>query len=403
MLQGVLSPDRNDRRGFWRYFAANPGLFVVLREMLSKENRKLDLHTLEGQPDPELVGTRSTVGGYNLNRDYMKAEAVEMMNLNKNIYYKWWPEVTVDCHTTNGSKHGYELTYGTAMNPASPPEPMEYVRTKMLPEITKRLFKRTEFRTFFYGNFVDEKDPSKGWKTYSHLPRYGSNYRGLTGRMDILSEAYSYIPFELRVKVNREFLWEIFNYVKDNAKEIIDKVKPRPLMDEIPIKAELEAYDEEYEILARDIDERTLQRLELKSYKIKFWGKFKPTQTVKRPKAYVIRKSMTKVIDRLNIHSIKMTEMDKDQELDVTSFTVTDVKTFDSADHGSMKRQECKVTVEKKKSKKKFTQGDILVPADQPLGNLVVYLLEPESDDGLATWGYFVATTGKELNVYRIE
>jgi N-6 DNA Methylase len=36
MLQRVLSPDRSDRRGFWRYFAANPSVFLAVRNMLRK-------------------------------------------------------------------------------------------------------------------------------------------------------------------------------------------------------------------------------------------------------------------------------------------------------------------------------------------------------------------------------
>jgi hypothetical protein len=35
--------------------------------------------------------------------------------------------------------------------------------------------------------------------------------------------------------------------------------------------------------------------------------------------------------------------------------------------------------------------GDVLVRTDQVLGTLAVYLLEPESDDGLVRWGYFDA------------
>lgn len=33
-LRRVLSPDRTDRRGFWRYFAANPSLSIAVRDML---------------------------------------------------------------------------------------------------------------------------------------------------------------------------------------------------------------------------------------------------------------------------------------------------------------------------------------------------------------------------------
>ena len=38
-----------------------------------------------------------------------------------------------------------------------------------------------------------------------------------------------------------------------------------------------------------------------------------------------------------------------------------------------------------------FPQGTILVRTAQPLGALVCYLLEPESEDGLVTWNFFDA------------
>jgi hypothetical protein len=36
MLRRILSPDRSDRRGFWRYFSANPAVFVAVQEMLRR-------------------------------------------------------------------------------------------------------------------------------------------------------------------------------------------------------------------------------------------------------------------------------------------------------------------------------------------------------------------------------
>ena len=141
-------------------------------DLIDPANRKLDLAKLEGQIGPDGgVGTRYTADGINLNRDYMKMEAVESRNLSK-LYAKWQPTLTVDCHTTDGSIHGFALTYDTGHIPNAP---CAYVESTMLPEISRRLDRRTKIRTFFYGNFVDEKDLSKGWATYSHRPRYGSH------------------------------------------------------------------------------------------------------------------------------------------------------------------------------------------------------------------------------------
>lgn len=45
-----------------------------------------------------------------------------------------------------------------------------------------------------------------------------------------------------------------------------------------------------------------------------------------------------------------------------------------------------------------------MVRTAQPLGRLVCYLLEPESDDGLVDWNFFDAylETGKTFPVYKL-
>ena len=38
---------------------------------------------------------------------------------------------------------------------------------------------------------------------------------------------------------------------------------------------------------------------------------------------------------------------------------------------------------------KRFKKGDFVVDLAQPLSNLIFYLLEPQSDDGLINWNFF--------------
>lgn len=51
-----------------------------------------------------------------------------------------------------------------------------------------------------------------------------------------------------------------------------------------------------------------------------------------------------------------------------------------------------------------FPAGTIMVRTAQPLGRLVCYLLEPESDEGLVDWNFFDAyvETGKTFPVYKL-
>jgi hypothetical protein len=84
------------------------------------------------------------------------------------------------------------------------------MREQVLPVVTQRLKQRTGLDTFYYGNFVqDEGGTGAGWLTYPHHPRFGSNYRGLTNRLDLLLETYSYLEFRDRVFTTYEFVQEV--------------------------------------------------------------------------------------------------------------------------------------------------------------------------------------------------
>lgn len=42
MIRRVLTPARSDRRGFWRYFAANPTVYIALCELLGEQHVQTD-------------------------------------------------------------------------------------------------------------------------------------------------------------------------------------------------------------------------------------------------------------------------------------------------------------------------------------------------------------------------
>ncbi len=70
------------------------------------------------QNGPEMVGTRQNASRWNLNRDYIGVDAPEtrgaMAMLNA-----WNPDLFMDLHTTDGSIHGYGLTYSPPLTPTA--------------------------------------------------------------------------------------------------------------------------------------------------------------------------------------------------------------------------------------------------------------------------------------------
>lgn len=227
------------------------------------------------QPGPELVGTRQNASGWNLNRDYIDADAPEtrgslaMLNL-------WNPDLFMDLHTTDGSIHGYALTYSPSLTPTSV-NVIPYAANTMLPAIRQRMRDREGFEVQDYGDFsrprvgaaggtpggalggggfgggrgrggdstggraagrrggggprgpsleqiIADSIPTSGWvfSTYESLARYGTNYYGLRNRVAILSEAFSHDPFARRIASTYDFVTEILSYVAEHKTEILN-------------------------------------------------------------------------------------------------------------------------------------------------------------------------------------
>src|SRR5215471_177969 len=182
------------------------------------------------------VGVRENAQGLDLNRDFMKVEAPETQGLLQ-LFKKWDPHLTVDLHTTDGSYHGYHLTYSIPLNPSVDQALQDYHRQKMMSALEKAMLKEHHFRTYYYGNFSTPEslnrqqifpgeargDPKKPkiWRAFSPQPRVGVNYVGFRNRLCILSEAYSYLDFHWRVEVTAAFVEEILKYAEAHGTEII--------------------------------------------------------------------------------------------------------------------------------------------------------------------------------------
>jgi hypothetical protein len=382
------------------------------------------------QNGPELVGTRANAQDFDLNRDYIKAEAPETRAA-LSAFEKWQPDVFVDLHTTDGSYHGYALTYSPSLNPAAF-FGGAYARDSLLPVLRERMRSRHDFEVFDYGNFQDEfgrgdlTDTVKsGWYTYEPYPRYGTNYFGLRGRISILSEAYSHDPFERRVQSSYAFVREILSLAAERATEIraLEQRADSSVMAwgndpanarAIPLRSRMTTHplEEEvpYEVLVRTGDSsRTQPGVPLGirrtgrfiSAKMKVYDRFEPVLERKPPAEYALRAADTIAVRLLREHGVEVKRADADRESRVQLFTVDSVIAArrEYQGHRSV-RLEGKWSDERRS----IPAGSWIVRVAQPAGVVAFYMLEPESDDGLVTWNYFDSelAAGKEYPVYRV-
>ncbi|HWP42875.1 MAG TPA: M14 family metallopeptidase [Blastocatellia bacterium] len=381
-------------------------------------NERIDIKNRSAQNGPAGgVGIRENAQRMDLNRDFMKLDTPEARGLIEGVFNRWDPHVIIDLHTTNGSYHGYALTFSPPLNPNADRRIISFARDGLLPEVSRGLKARHKYRTYFYGNFVDERNPRnelsgagqtepKAWATFDHRPRFGNNYAGLRNRIAILSEAYSYLDFRSRVDVTDKFVRAVLDYIARHAGEVVQltrdadrKAAESGLTDGneegYGVRFELKPSSKPVEILVgsvkRTIDPRTNRpRLEAtdeaRPVKMTEYGEFRATRRIQPPAAYIIKPGHRKVIDALLNHGITVETLEKDESLNVEVYAV---RQFSRQPRAFQGHQETRLTVEAAERQETFPKGSFIISMRQPKAALVFYLLEPESDDGLANWNYF--------------
>lgn len=377
-------------------------------DAIDPANRKLDLPKLEGQIGPEKVGTRVNKSGINLNRDYMRQQAGEMRLLQSKVVQVWEPELTIDTHATNGSLHRMAMTYDVPHTvPSGRPEPIAFMRERMMPVVQQSLAANHGLLAGWYGNFVEDEqaldarrdaDPDapvrEGWMTYPHHPRFGSNYRGLTNRLDLLLECYSYLEFAERVRTTYATILEALTYVSAHGDDVMQVVaaskQPR---DRIAVRSKLEAFAEPIEVPTRT--PRTLDGAP-STVQLKYFASFVGATIVDRPAAYVVTPA---VGEHLKRHGLVVEAAEGAIDVEIAR-----VEGFGS--EGGRKILEAAQVGELDvawRRERRDVHGLVRVRTDQPLGAIAVYLCEPESDDGAIENGLVAAPArGDDFPLWRV-
>lgn len=377
-------------------------------DAIDPKNRALNLPRLEGQIGPAKVGTRVNAAGINLNRDYLRQAAPEMRQLQSRVVQVWEPELTIDTHATNGSVHRYSMTYDIPHTVESGrPEPIAFMRERMMPAVTEALSREHGLLAGWYGNFVEDErsmdartdaDPHapvrEGWMTYPHHPRFGSNYRGLTSRLDLLLECYSYLDFPDRVRTTYATVLEALHYAAAHAGDVMSVVAgSRQPRDRIAVRYRLDAFDEPIEIATRA--PRTLDGAPATA-SVRYFSKFVGTTVVDRPAGYIVP---AHVAAHLALHGLSTEPASGAREVEVATISGFGSeggrKILEASEVGELR-------VEWRRDRRALPDGAHLVRTDQPLGAIAVYLCEPESDDGAVENGLVAApAAGDEFPIWR--
>jgi hypothetical protein len=343
------------------------------------------------------VGTRPNAQELDLNRDHMKLESPEARSL-MSMLNTYDPHLAIDLHTTNGSYHAYHLTYSLPLHPNTAPKIIETLRGEWLPSITKTIKAKDAWDFYYYGNLQPEPagGAQRAWVTFDHRPRFNNNYLGLRNRIAILSEAYSYLPFDERIAVTRRFVIEILDYAKARGaeiKRIVEEADKTSIVGQtLAVRAKTKR-GPEVDILLGGVKKvahpytgaEMLQRTdEKKAERMPEWGTFEATDTERVPAAYLVPAELTRVIELIEAHGAKITRLKADAPIEAEEFVIA---TTDVAARAFQNHRERTVTgAYRPSAAKSLPAGTVVVPMNQPLARVIFTLLEPRSDDGVVNW-----------------
>jgi zinc carboxypeptidase len=342
------------------------------------------------------MGQRANAQGLDLNRDHMKLESPEARSLVA-LFTAYDPQVVIDLHTTDGSFHGYHLTYAPPLHPNTDSAIVRLLRGDWLPAVTRAIKRRDGWDFYYYGDFPGPREQGleRGWYSFDAGPRFNNNYVGLRNRIAILSEAYSYATFEERIRATYRFVEEILSYAHGHAATVRRVVAAADSADvtgrALSLRENFQRTDS-VAILVGGVaedrhpytGERMLRRLEVRRpERMPEFQTFRPTETSVAPAFYYVPATLPKVIALLEAHGVRIARLARAETRTVERFAIDSQATAANEFQGHRERtlygrwESVEVTL---------PESTVVVAVHQPLGRLAFTLLEPRSDDGVVDW-----------------
>ena len=360
------------------------------------------------QNGPDEMGWRHTPIGLNLNRDYTKLDAPEMRALIGNLYTKWWPDLLVDNHTTDGADYRYDITWAANHGAGMPAALDRWVGTNLERDVIARLVKRGHVVSPYF-DFRTYNNPRGGLEYGNSPPRFSTGYPPLQSRVALLVETHMLKPYGARVKATYDLMLSLLEELHARPRALTQAVRDAEA--EAIERAQSKDAARRMVVLSSRVSDRgaafpwrgVATRWEKSDITgalvprysnvpwdttVTLYRDTQPALTVRQPAGgYVVPQEWGAVLDRLALHGIRTRTLSRAWSDTVEMTRVADRTLAAEPFEG---RQNVRVlSVRSERQLRAFRAGDVWVPLDQRGGPLAVALLEAQAPDGFLAWGFF--------------
>ncbi|HEX8737001.1 MAG TPA: M14 family metallopeptidase [Pyrinomonadaceae bacterium] len=357
------------------------------------------------QIGPDEMGFRGTSSNLNLNRDYMKADAPETRAF-LNLWNDWKPDFFIDSHVTDGADFRYNITYEFAhFEEVSP-----FVKNWMNEHFEKSIAPKVEKEGNLLTHYLEfnGREVSSGVTTFIATPRFATGYTALRNRPALLIESHSLKPYKSRVRGTYDVFWKTLEEINLNKESLFEANRQADAEttgrgqnynanNKFPLRFEFTKNSVpfafkgvEYKMEDSEISgaKRIVYGTKPLDVTIPKFDEVKIAVAVAPPLYYIIPPQWQSVIEVLQAHGVRFQKTSKPLKIEVESYRLTEPK-------WSPASFESRLPVNYKtnpiKEMREFPANSVVVPLRQETGNVIVHLLEPQSGDSFAAWGFFNA------------
>ena len=378
-------------------------LFIPILNVDGHERRSS--YNRINQRGPTAMGWRTNARNQNLNRDFTKLDTAGVRALIE-VFKLWKPDLYMDLHVTDGADYQYDITFGGNGRYGWSPAIGNWIEDVYRPAISAVLdeFGHVPGELIFAANSMDMKD---GFLTWIGDPRFSNGYGDAIHLPTILVENHSLKPYRRRVLGSYVLLAETLNLLAREKASLSRATKTdqqrRPTA--IPL-----GFERDGDLVAKKESFKGISssryRGDVSGAEVVRWsGKpvtesiprvfiAKPTVVMDIPAAYIIPAAWSNVAERIALHGIEVERLAEPLTTAAEVYRLPDAGIAEPSDWtpnpfeghiridpGEPVKQSIETT---------FPAGSYRIYTDQPLGELLVLMLEPQAPDSFFQWGFFL-------------
>lgn len=355
--------------------------------------------TRANQNGPNEYGFRGNSQNYDLNRDFIKADTKNAQTFSE-IFHLVKPDVFIDNHVSNGADYQYTLTHLFTQHNKLGGGLGTFLETVLRPQLEEKLSDDNWDITPYVNVF--NRPPENGFSQFLDNPRYSTGYTTLWNTLGMMVETHMLKPYKKRVEGTYDLMKKMVNIV-DHQHEQISQLRDESFENLLNSSD----YYFNYEIDTLKTSTLNFKGFELDTLKsevtglnrikynrerpfekeVEYQNHFFPTDTVKIPAAFIIKKGWQKILDRLASNKIEFYELESDTTLQVETYKIASYKTYSNPYEGHYPHYATEVSSQLKTIQ--FSEGDYIVKTDQRGLRYLMETLEPIAPDSFFNWNFF--------------